>query len=130
MKYPETVRQFSLTLNYLSGKAYDFVRNFFNDNLPGRSTIRTWYAKSDLDSTLGINLTALRALEKKAIENKNVGKELVCSLCFDEISIRQHMQWCNSSKIILGLPTVGENLETEDTDLAKQQSYCIYAKCH
>lgn len=80
-----------------------------------------WYANSDLDCTPGINSTALKLLEKKAFENKEKGKELICSLCFDEMYIRQHMQWCHSSKIMLGLPTVGDNSNgMEDADLAKQ----------
>lgn len=120
VKYSEAVRQFSLTLNYLSGRSYDFVRKIFNYNLPGRSTIRTWYANSDLDRTPGINTTAIKLLEKKVIENKEHGKELVCSLCFDEMFIRQHMQWCNSSKIMLGLSTYGCSDEMEDDVLAKQ----------
>lgn len=120
VKYPEAVRQFTLTLNYLSSRSYDFVRKIFNNNLPGRSTIRTWYANSDLDCTPGINTTAIKLLEKKAIEYKVHGKELVCSLCFDEIYIRELMQWCHSSKIMLGLPTTGCSEQTDDDVLAKQ----------
>lgn len=120
-KYPETVRQFSFTLSYFSGRSYDFVRKFFNNNLPGRSTIRSWYANSDLDCTPGINSTSLKLLKQKALENKEKGRELVCSLCFDEMYIRQHMQWCHSSKIMLGLPTLGDNSNPmEDVLLAKQ----------
>lgn len=121
LKYPQIVREFSLTLNYLSVRAYDFVRTIFNNNLPGRSTIQMWYANSDLDCTPGINSTSLRVLEQKAVEHKKNGKELICSLCFDEMSIRQHMQWCHSAKIMLGLPTAGEHLDQMGSaELAKQ----------
>lgn len=108
-------------MSYLSGRCYDFVRKIFNNNLPGRSTIRSWYANSDIDCIPRFNSTAFKLLKQKAVENKEKGKELLCSLCFDEMYILQHMQWCHSSNIMLGLPTFGENSNsTEDAVLAKQ----------
>lgn len=118
-KYPEEVRQFALTLSFLSPRAYEFVRKFFDDHLPSKSTIRAWYANSDLHSRPGINSTSLKIISSFVDEKKNEGKELVACLCFDEMSIRQHLQWCHSSKIMLGIATINNENESDD-NLAKQ----------
>lgn len=41
---------------------------------------------------------SLRFLKQKSLEKKEIGKELVCSLCFDEMAIRKQVRWCQNSK--------------------------------
>lgn len=38
------MRSFALTLHFHSARAYDYVRDKFNKNLPHVSTIRKWYS--------------------------------------------------------------------------------------
>lgn len=95
-------------MDYASPRAYEVLRLTFNNNLPGASTIRAWYANSHLHAKPGINKNMLQLLEKKVTENKKSGREFVCSLAVDEMSIRRHAQWCNEQKIILGMPTYGK----------------------
>lgn len=101
------MREFCLQMSYISQRAYEFVRIIFNKNLPDKSTIRAWYANSDFSSPPGINHKALQSLEVKVAEKTAVGSELVCSISVDEMAIRQHIQWCNNNKKMLGYPTYG-----------------------
>lgn len=59
-------------------------------------------------------------LEKKAAEKKAIGRELICNLCMDEMSIRQHVQWCDSNKSMIGYSTFGEDADFRDPKVAKQ----------
>lgn len=113
-KYPPAVREFCLNLHYLSPRGYEFVRETFKNKLPHVNTIRSWYSLSDINSGPGINNKCLEILEQKVIEQKAEGSELIVSLQFDEMSIRKHVQWCHSSKQILGLVTYG-NQSNEPT---------------
>lgn len=117
-KYPASVREFCIKMSGQSSLAYDNLRSTFNKNLPDKSTIRGWYANSYQNSPPGINHEILKVLGNKASEKKSKGSELICSLVVDEMSIRQHAQWCNSSKTVLGYPTYGRD-KSDDT-LAKQ----------
>lgn len=110
-KYPKSVRLFCLKLHFYSPRAYQFVRNEFENCLPHASTIKSWYRNSDIDSQPGISQNSLSILEKKAIELKQNNQKLVCSLTFDEMSIRKHCQWCSKTKRFLGNVTYGDNLE-------------------
>lgn len=80
--------------------------------------MRQWYLNSSLLDEPGINSTVLNKLENLATEKKKNGQELLISLSFDEMHIRKHVQWINSTKKLLGYSTVGN--ETEKTNVAKQ----------
>lgn len=84
------------------------MRDTFNNNLPHDSTIREWYARSDLNITPGINTNALKILKSKADEAEKNGKEFMVAISYDEMSIRQHVQWNNSTKKMLGFTTYGD----------------------
>lgn len=107
-KYPEVVRRFCLDIYYLSVITYESIRSTFNNNLPHTATIRSWYANSDMNAEPGISESCLKVLlQKKAIENKSKGNEFLVSICFDEMYIKKHFQWCNTSKHLSGFPTYG-----------------------
>lgn len=107
--YSEVIRMFCFKLHFFSPKAYDFVRSQFNDNLPHASTIQAWYRNSNLDSDAGISQTSLQILIKEAEKMKTNGQQLLCSLCFDEMAIRKHKQWCNKSNRFIGTVSYGKN---------------------
>lgn len=120
-KYTEEIRKFALTLRYYSPRAYNFVRNKFNCNLPHPSTIRKWYQQSDVSCETGICKRSIKLLQEKVIEMRNEGKELFCGLVHDEISIRQHVQWLDSKKNFSGFITYGKIPEdSENLPLATQ----------
>lgn len=43
---------------------------------------------------------------------KRKNQPLLCSLSFDEMAIRKHVQWCDKANEFLGYVTYGENTET------------------
>lgn len=100
--YPESVRTFCLTLQFLRPRAYEYVRDKFNKNLPHQSTIRSWYRNSNIDFSPGICNSALDLLTKVGQKMEADGTPLVCNVIFDEMAIRKHVQWCNSSQMFLG----------------------------
>lgn len=118
-KYPEKVRKFSLNMNYYSPRAYEYLRHFFNNNLPEESTIRKWYANSDLHSEPGITLASLKFLKGKVDEMNKIGSELVVALCLDEIAIRQQVIWSPVKNRMLGYVTYGIK-DPDNPQIAKE----------
>lgn len=98
--YNRNVRKFSLVLSVKSKSAYSWIRNKFSKRLPAIRTLRSWNANSNANCSTeaGINLQTISTLKKMAQEKKIAGKELYVSLCFDEMSIRQHIQWIHHKK--------------------------------
>lgn len=116
--YPETVCEFCIGLHFSSPRAYEFVRSTFQNNLPHPGTVRSWYANSDIDVKPGINAKSLEILKKKEDEMRRNNGRLLCTLIFDEMSIRQHVQWCDKTKRILGHVDLGDGRGTQS--VAKQ----------
>lgn len=101
-RYDADVRAFGLTLHFYSPRAYNYVREKFDKNLPHVGTIRKWYSAAGTTSEPGFckeNLDSLAQLAKKHSAN---GSQLMCSLIFDEMAIRKHLQWSDSRKKFLG----------------------------
>lgn len=118
-KYPESVRHFCLMIHTLSVRAYEAIRSYFGNNLPHSGTLRAWHANADLNCKAGINRACLDILKRKAEEKRALGSELIVSVIFDEIHIRKLLQWCNSSKQMLGYSTYGTD-ENGDKLVANQ----------
>lgn len=75
--------------------------------MPHDSTIREWYARSDVNVSPGIDANVLKILKSKSDEAKKFGKEFISAVLFDEMNIRKHIEWSNSSKKMLGYSTYG-----------------------
>lgn len=116
--YPASVRAFSMSLHYLSPRAYSYVREKFNKTLPHCQTIRQWYRNSDIDSSSGIGQNALNALQEYAEKFKEDNGQLIVSLVFDEMAIQRNLLWCRSSNKFLGLIDRGKLNEDEEFTLA------------
>lgn len=115
-KYSEAVRKFSLTMYYHSGHAFRYVRNKFNNTLPHPSTLRKWYANSDISCEQGILTEAIKTLK---CLRESLGKTLLISLAFDEMAIKQHIQWLHDQKIFSGFVSHGEPLKDGRLPFAK-----------
>lgn len=116
--YTESVRSFALTLHFHSPRAYNYVRQKFNDNLPHVSTIRKWYMYSSTSGEPGICKESIQTLKNLSAKYENEGKQLFCSLVFDEMSIRKHLQWSDSRKRFLGTINYGFRSTSEEIQLA------------
>lgn len=115
-KYPKVVRQFCLTLHYLSPRAYRFIRATFSNRLPAIRTIQEWYRLSTANAKSGISQASLNILKQRATELKAKGKQLLCSLSFDEMAIKQHVQWDDASKEFVGFVTYAKLKDNNDVE--------------
>lgn len=98
--------------------AYNFLRQKFNSNLPHESTIRKWYANCNSNGEPGIQNECLWTLGNLVAEYQEQGKSLLCSLAFDEMAIKQVIQWSDVRKKFLGYVTYGDRDEPEDRSIA------------
>lgn len=79
-------------------RAYRYVRQKFNNNLPHPSTIRKYFANSTSNGQPGISKDSVEIL-KKLVEN--VGP-VYCTLSLDEMHIRRNVQWSDCQKKFIG----------------------------
>lgn len=112
-KYSEEVRKFALTLRFYSPRAYDYVRNKFHKNLPHPTTIKKWYQRSNIQTKSGICTRSFELIKDKVNKLKEEGKELHVGLVFDEMYIREHLQWMKDKKFS-GFITFGKFLESDE----------------
>lgn len=106
-KYPESVRNFALTLHSLSPRGYGYVRKKFNLNLPHPSTIRAWFSNSHANGEPGISKESIDTLTNLVKEYKEKDMELYCTLSMDEMSLLRNVQWCENQKKFKGHITYG-----------------------
>lgn len=114
-KYPEQVRHFCLALHYYSPRAYEYVRKAFNNHIPNEKSIKNWLSNSDLKADPGIQSYHIEKLKKNAYEFEvEHEKKMVCSLVFDEMSIRQQIYFSSHQ-----LDYVGYVNEKEPHEIAE-----------
>lgn len=102
-------------MHYHSPRAYEFLRQTFNNHLSHSVTIRSWYANSDLNTAPNvINEHCLNVLRKKVSEKAEKGEKLICSLIFDEVNIHKHIQWSNKERKLIGYATTGNKEANQD----------------
>lgn len=110
-KFCPSLRKFALTLHYYSPAAYNYARKCFNKVFPHVRTLRRWYVS--IDAQPGFTNESFRALKLKRIKT---GKELICSLVFDEISIRRQKIWntkTNEGFVNLGFGDIKDEIASQ-----------------
>lgn len=117
-QYVDAVRSFAITLHYYSPRAYQFLRSKFSNNLPDPSCIRSWI--SNCSGFGEICAGALETLKNIADELKSRGKQFICSMSFDEMSIRKHVQWSDAKKKFQGFITFGRKNSNGEIPVANQ----------
>lgn len=105
--YAPSVREFALTMHFHGTSSYRYLRQKFNNRLPNPSTLRSWYVNSGANGEPGISSQCLEFIRAKVESAKKVDQELYCTLAFDEMAIRQHVQYSDSQKKFLGFVTYG-----------------------
>lgn len=108
LKYPKAVRQFALTIVHYSPKTYRYIREKFNRCLPHPSTLKKYYVNSGANGEPGISTEAVHNLSSLVKEFQQAGKEFFCSISFDEIFIRQNVQYIDARKKFQGFITYGQ----------------------
>lgn len=66
----------------------------------------------------GISETAIKIIKKKVEDKQQCGEKLICSIVFDEMSIKKNVQWAHPESKMLGFPTYGR--KSGSNELAKQ----------
>lgn len=105
---------FALALYSYSPAAYKYMRELFSNNLPHKSTLQKWYANSSVSGEAGLCQQSFEILNQKVEELKAKEIQPICSLIFDEMAIKKHLQWSNTKKTFLGQINYGfraDNLE-------------------
>lgn len=110
-QYNEQLRCFALTLHYYSPRAYEYVRRQFNFCLPHVKTISNWYRS--IDGNPGISAEALNSIKQRV---NNTNYKLIGALVFDEMSIRQHVEYDGTK--FSGYVDMGNNIASSDTTIA------------
>nr|CAI5861988.1 unnamed protein product [Callosobruchus analis] len=86
-KYDPVLRSCAVTLAFYSPKAYNYVRDTFNKSLPDLSSINKRYKSVNVSP--GFTEEALKALKIIKNEADTKGRDVLCNLVLDEMSIRQ-----------------------------------------
>lgn len=92
--FPPEVRSFALNLNFYSPKGYAYVRRILKNRLPHQRTIRKWLQTSSCEP--GFTSESFSALEKAVTEASSRGQKLICNLVFDEMAIRERIEWAGN----------------------------------
>lgn len=117
--YNVALRQFALSLHFYSPKAYNYVRYKFYNSLPHPKTISRWY--QSVHGEPGIITEALEAIKRRA---NSVSHRLVGTLVFDEVAIRQHIDYYKGKMV--GYVDCGKLIECDTAQIAKEALvYCV-----
>lgn len=111
--YDDRLKAFSITLHFLSPKAYSFVRKTFDTALPHPRTLRRWY--STVKGEPGFSTEVFRALREYSTQ---YSKPTICSLMFDCMAIRKHLEW--DGKQFFGTVNVGSPTDDDSVPLAHE----------
>ena len=109
-RYSEEVKQFCLTINYYSPRAYSFLAKNFA--LPSKTSIKDW--TRSVDCNVGILSEVIDTLEKQ-VKAKVIDPH--CSLLVDEMSIRKGLVYNHSDGKFVGHVDLGAG-ETDEAALA------------
>ncbi|KAH1000600.1 hypothetical protein HUJ04_012907 [Dendroctonus ponderosae] len=112
--YEHSVRAFAVTLHFFSPKAYAYVRQKFQNCLPHPKTLAKWYCS--VDAKPGLTSEALNFLKLKVKNSEE--KKIICSLVFDEISIRKHLEYAGSEYYVY--VNCGNGLQGDSMELATE----------
>lgn len=117
-KYDEAVREFCISMHYISPNSLSFLRKTFENHLPSNETVVSWYSQSNVNVVPGIHKECIDILKKLASQ-RTTEKKLVCALMFDEMAIRRHIQFYNKTKKLIGQTKGHKELE-QNTKIAKE----------
>lgn len=110
-------------MHFYSPRAYEYLRQKFNSNLPSIRAIRYWY--SSISGSPGFTNESFDALRQRSEFMKSIGKPLVVAVIYDEMSTRKHSQYDASKKEYLGHITVGKHGQHEYTTPLCKEAFVI-----
>ena len=102
--YTEEEKVMALNINYMSTKAYNFMREDLEFALPHKKTLLRWRPIRYVSP--GIDAKVLNNLQKIVQDMKS--EERICQLVFDEVSIRKDLTYNKVRDLIDGFVDNGE----------------------
>lgn len=118
-KYSLNLRKFALSLHFYSVRAYNFVCYKFYNVLPHAKTISKWYRS--IDGEVGILTEALNTIK---LHTQSVSYRLIGALYFDEMTIRQHIDYYKGR--FIGYIDCGNYIECDSTKVAEEALvFCV-----
>lgn len=109
--YPD-LKKFAITLYYYSPRAYNYVRKQFNLCLPHPKSISRWYAS--VNGEPGFISEVFTSITNRV---KSTNYELVGILVFDEMSIRQYIEYDGTK--YSGYVDFRNTIASDDSSVAK-----------
>uniref|UniRef100_A0A1B0DJI0 THAP-type domain-containing protein n=1 Tax=Phlebotomus papatasi TaxID=29031 RepID=A0A1B0DJI0_PHLPP len=116
-QYNEILKRFAIELDFISPRAYRFVRAQSGNNLPNPRTIGGWFESIDCDP--GLTKESFELLKSFCANEKSQGRQVICQLVFDEVFIFTHVQRIGSK--IYGEPSFGDVAIQESTTAAAKK---------
>lgn len=120
-RYSPQMKSIAVSLYHASGKAYRMLSKLFI--LPSKTSLRRYISK--MPAATGISQGALNIIKKK-VENMSDAEKL-CTLCMDEISLKNNLYYDISNDKIIGLEDFGSGTRTNKSG---KFSPCLFAKKH
>lgn len=105
--YSQELKIFALNLNFFAPKAYKYVRETFHTCLPHPVTISSWYQNSNCNP--GFTSEAFITIKRAAKKAARSGQKFVCNVVFDEIQVKNHIEWDDRNSKSIGYVEFGEN---------------------
>lgn len=84
-EFGKEIKEFALTLNYYSPRAYLYVRKSFANVLPHPRTLRRWYMV--VDGKPGFTSEAIETIKGKVSQ-----KKIYCNLIIDEMCVKRRIE--------------------------------------
>ena len=104
-----------MTLHFYSPRGYEYVRKMYGNKLPEPRTLRKWY--QTIDAQPGFTTESLAAIIIRTDIASSSGKKIVCALMFDEMAIKQHVQYDKNKKKLFGYVDCSFKPPKEDDSL-------------
>ena len=113
-QYSREVREFSCMMHFYSPKAYNYLQSLFA--LPAMSTLRSWV--SNVQALPGFSVDAMRCLRERCTSG-DVNYQMA-ALVIDSMSLKEHVEYDNSIKRVIGYVDLGCFSQSETEELAKE----------
>lgn len=105
---------FAFNMDFLSPRAYKYIREKFDNNLPHPNTIGKWFSVTNANCGGGFQKSALNSLNEISKEMQDNNKKLLVAVSFDEMAIRQHISWLHHKKKFSGYIDFGTTVHATD----------------
>lgn len=103
------------------------MRGTFDKKMPHSSTIRSWYANSNINiKSNELSTEILNILSAKSAEMHGKGEKLVVALKWDEMHIKKNIQYSNVDQKLVGYSCCDGNDDKDGTKKVANQALVFF----